>query len=82
MPPRFGGILTPMARPRGTSPTLGLFLGLIITLAAVVAYSRYITVQISCLLYTSMRSSNTGNMSTWPDLFYGWLGTSGFLARK
>jgi endo-1,4-beta-xylanase len=29
-----------------------------------------------------MRSSNTGNMSTWPDLFYGWLGTSGFLARK
>jgi signal transduction histidine kinase len=38
-----------MARPRGTSPTLGLFLGLIITLAAVVAYSRYITVQISGL---------------------------------
>jgi endo-1,4-beta-xylanase len=29
-----------------------------------------------------MRSSNTGNVSTWPDLFYGWLGTSGFLARK
>jgi signal transduction histidine kinase len=49
MPPRFGGILTPMARPRGTSPTLGLFLGLIITLAAVVAYSRYITVQMSGL---------------------------------
>ncbi|MGB6431543.1 MAG: sensor histidine kinase [Candidatus Acidiferrales bacterium] len=38
-----------MARPRGTSPTFGLFLGLIITLAAVVAYSRYITVQISGL---------------------------------
>jgi len=38
-----------MARPRGTSPTLGLILGLIITLAAVVAYSRYITVQISGL---------------------------------
>ena len=38
-----------MARPHGTSPTLGLFLGLIITLAAVVAYSRYITVQISGL---------------------------------
>jgi signal transduction histidine kinase len=38
-----------MARSRGTSPTLGLFLGLIITLAAVVAYSRYITVQISGL---------------------------------
>lgn len=29
-----------------------------------------------------MRSSNTGNMSTWPDLFYGWLGASGFLKRK
>jgi signal transduction histidine kinase len=38
-----------MARSRGTSPTLGLILGLIITLAAVVAYSRYITVQISGL---------------------------------
>ncbi|MGO9639812.1 MAG: sensor histidine kinase [Candidatus Acidiferrales bacterium] len=38
-----------MARPRGTSPTLGLFFGLIITLAAVVAYSWYITVQISGL---------------------------------
>jgi signal transduction histidine kinase len=44
-----GCILWGMARPRGTSPTLGLFLGLIITLAAVVAYSRYITVQISGL---------------------------------
>ena len=31
------------------SPTLGLFLGLIITLAAVVAYSWYITRQISGL---------------------------------
>jgi acetyl esterase/lipase len=29
-----------------------------------------------------MRTSNTGNMSTWPDLFYGWLGASGFLAHK
>ncbi|HYB60836.1 MAG TPA: ATP-binding protein [Methylomirabilota bacterium] len=38
-----------MARPRDTSPTIGLFLGLIITLAAVVAYSWYITVQISGL---------------------------------
>jgi signal transduction histidine kinase len=33
----------------GRSPTPGLFLGLIITLAAVVAYSWYITVQISGL---------------------------------
>jgi signal transduction histidine kinase len=38
-----------MARARETSPTLGLILGLIITLAAVVAYSWYITVQISGL---------------------------------
>ncbi len=44
-----GCILMRMARPQGTSPTLGLFLGLIITLAAVVVYSRYITVQISGL---------------------------------
>jgi acetyl esterase/lipase len=29
-----------------------------------------------------MRNTNTGNMSTWPDLFYGWLGASGFLAHK
>jgi acetyl esterase/lipase len=29
-----------------------------------------------------MRTSNSGNMSTWPDLFYGWLGSSGFLAHK
>ena len=35
--------------PPGRSPTAGLFLGLIITLAAVVAYSSYITVQISGL---------------------------------
>jgi signal transduction histidine kinase len=33
----------------GRSPTAGLFLGLIITLVAVVAYSSYITVQISGL---------------------------------
>lgn len=44
-----GCILWPMPRTRGTSPTLGLILGLVITLAAVVAYSRYITVQISGL---------------------------------
>ena len=29
-----------------------------------------------------IRSTNTGNVTTWPDLFYGWLGTSGFLAHK
>jgi acetyl esterase/lipase len=29
-----------------------------------------------------MRNTNTGNMSTWPDLFYGWLGSSGFLTHK
>jgi endo-1,4-beta-xylanase len=29
-----------------------------------------------------MRSTNTGNMATWPDLFYGWLGTNGFLKSK
>jgi len=29
-----------------------------------------------------IRSSNAGNVSTWPDLFYGWLGASGFLKRK
>lgn len=49
MPARIGCILWPMARTRGTSPTLGLFFGLIITLAAVVAYSWYITFQISGL---------------------------------
>ena len=40
-------MLRPLAS--GRSPTPGLFLGLIITLAAVVAYSWYITVQISGL---------------------------------
>src|ERR1700680_1194596 len=40
-------VLRPLAS--GRSPTRGLFLGLLITLAAVVAYSRYITVQISGL---------------------------------
>jgi acetyl esterase/lipase len=29
-----------------------------------------------------IRSSNSENVSTWPDLFYGWLGASGFLKRK
>src|SRR5208282_6255220 len=40
-------VLRPL--PSGRSPTPGLFLGLLITLAAVVAYSWYITVQISGL---------------------------------
>ncbi|HWY53366.1 MAG TPA: ATP-binding protein [Terriglobales bacterium] len=40
-------VLRPLAP--GRSPTRALFLGLIITLAAVVAYSSYITVQISGL---------------------------------
>ena len=40
-------VLRPLASSR--SPTPGLFLGLIITLAAVMAYSWYITVQISSL---------------------------------
>src|SRR5271154_7263583 len=40
-------VLRPLAS--GRSPTPGLFLGLVITLAAVVAYSWYITVQISGL---------------------------------
>jgi signal transduction histidine kinase len=40
-------VLRPLAS--GRSPTRGLFLGLIITLAAVAAYSWYITVQISGL---------------------------------
>ncbi len=39
----------PAAHSRDRSPTPGLFLGLIITLAAVVAYSAYITRQISGL---------------------------------
>lgn len=38
-----------MAHPLGRSPTPGLFLGLIVTLAAVVAYSSYITIQIAGL---------------------------------
>jgi signal transduction histidine kinase len=38
-----------MARARDSSPTLGLFFGLVITLIAIVAYSWYITVQISGL---------------------------------
>jgi acetyl esterase/lipase len=29
-----------------------------------------------------IRASNTGNVTTWPDLFYGWLGGSGFLKHK
>jgi signal transduction histidine kinase len=41
--------LHPVPRPSGHSPTPGLILGLIITLAAVVAYSWYITRQISGL---------------------------------
>lgn len=39
----------PAAHSRNRSPTPGLFLGLIITLAAVIAYSAYITGQISGL---------------------------------
>jgi signal transduction histidine kinase len=47
-PPLYSrSVLRPLAS--GRSPTPGLFLGLIITLAAVVAYSWYITVQISGL---------------------------------
>ena len=38
-----------MRRPSQRSPTFGLFLGLLITLAAVVGYSGYISVQISGL---------------------------------
>jgi signal transduction histidine kinase len=38
-----------MAHPHGRSPTPGLFLGLIVTLAAIVAYSSYITFQIAGL---------------------------------
>jgi signal transduction histidine kinase len=48
LPPLYPrNVLRPLAS--GRSPTPGLFLGLIITLAAVVAYSWYITVQISSL---------------------------------
>jgi signal transduction histidine kinase len=41
--------LVPGAREPGRSPTAGLILGLVITLLAVVAYSSYITMQISGL---------------------------------
>lgn len=29
-----------------------------------------------------MRPSHTGNVAAWPTLFYNWLGTKGFLAKK
>ena len=29
-----------------------------------------------------IRASNTGNVRSWPDLFYGWLGSSGFLKPR
>jgi len=29
-----------------------------------------------------IRKTNTGNVSTWPDLFYGWLRTDGFIGTK
>ncbi len=29
-----------------------------------------------------IRKTNTGNVSTWPELFYGWLRTNGFIATK
>jgi len=29
-----------------------------------------------------IRKTNTGNVSTWPDLFYGWLLTNGFVGRQ
>jgi endo-1,4-beta-xylanase len=29
-----------------------------------------------------IRNTNSGNVSLWPDLFYGWLGTSGFLKHE
>lgn len=29
-----------------------------------------------------IRKTNTGNVSTWPNLFYGWLRTNGFIATK
>jgi acetyl esterase/lipase len=29
-----------------------------------------------------IRKTNTGNVSTWPDLFYGWLLANGFVATK
>jgi signal transduction histidine kinase len=45
--PRY--ILDGVQRTRGPSPTTGLFLGLVITLAVVVAYSAYVTRQIAGL---------------------------------
>ncbi len=49
-----------MQRPSAQSPTLGLILGLVITLAAVVAYSWYITLQIRGLreLQTNLADRN------------------------
>src|ERR1700722_18032177 len=49
--PPSGGLRYPLSvpTPAQRSPTTGLLLGLIITLAAVVAYSFYITVQLSGL---------------------------------
>ena len=29
-----------------------------------------------------IRKTNIGNVSTWPDLFYGWLHASGFISTK
>jgi len=29
-----------------------------------------------------IRSTNNGNVTTWPDLFYGWLRDSGFIPRR
>jgi endo-1,4-beta-xylanase len=29
-----------------------------------------------------IRASNTGNVKSWPDLFYGWLSGSGFLKPR
>ena len=53
-----GGVLRPLAPDR--SPTLGLLLGLVITLTAVVAYSAYITWQVKGLrrLQTEMVDRN------------------------
>src|SRR5208282_3535999 len=46
-----GGVSSPPSAepPRKRSPTLGLLLGLLVTLAAVVAYSAYITWQVAGL---------------------------------
>lgn len=48
MPPSPSGS-PPTGQPQRGSPTVGLLLGLVLTLAAVVAYSYYITVQIAGL---------------------------------